>query len=403
MAVKSEISCCFFYLDSNLGSTLPSRFALMESPLQLIQIIMSKIINGTSWTRLSFLKMFPYVLLFLNQRDFFFLNMHFVFIQYENFNFSRVDFYLLVRRKSLFFITYTIFPCLALSTLQIFSHMLPFTEAERINFATTTLIAFSVFHVSIVEQMPQSSESVPLLAIYVDSLMILIGLSLIECFVMMNWLSKVAYTVPSPMAWYWVVERWGDWLSLGSAGKFWRRNYLKVYERVNSRTELLNEQRRLKKLLRHYRRPSDAARFVRENKDILLNRPSYGEGDRFFLEKLASRWNEPVNAFDALVEPTMAANTPISQRHRNYVKMSSEAALLDESIILPLFSRRKQTSQDNEEERIRLSPVFSQDQDSESPSVFSSAYSFPRPPSMGLKQVNEKLLDNFKASGWINF
>ena len=127
------------------------------------------------------------------------------------------------------------------------SHALPFTEPERINFATTTLIAFSVFHVSIVEQMPHSSDSIPMLAIFIDSLMCLIGLSLVECFLMMNWLSRVGLTVPSPQRWYYVVDRWGDYLWLGASGEYWRRNYLYVFERLNHKLETEMRRRELER------------------------------------------------------------------------------------------------------------------------------------------------------------
>ena len=130
---------------------------------------------------------------------------------------------------------------MVISTLQIASHLLPFTEPERINFATTTLIAFSVFHISIVEQVPKSSDSVPLLAIYVDSLMCLIGLSLIECFIIMNWISRVGYTVPPPRIWYILVECAGPYLLLGSTGYNWRKNYLRVLLKVQDNMEKMKK------------------------------------------------------------------------------------------------------------------------------------------------------------------
>lgn len=83
--------------------------------------------------------------------------------------------------------------------------------------------------------MPQSSHAIPLLAIYIDALMCLIGLSLLECFLMMNWLSKVGCSVPSPRMWYFVVDRWGDYMLLGSNGTYWRRNYLRILEEVNAK------------------------------------------------------------------------------------------------------------------------------------------------------------------------
>ena len=196
---------------------------------------------------------------------------------------------MLLRRKSLFFITYTIFPCLALSTLQIFSHMLPFTESERINFATTTLIAFSVFHVSIVEQMPQSSHAIPLLAIYIDALMCLIGLSLLECFLMMNWLSKVGCSVPSPRMWYYIVDKWGDYMMLGSSGRYWRQNYLRILEEVHSREAV-----DLKRKVYERRRWSTASR--RHQVNYIKKWSNFGaqnshrQGDINALIHLMNRW-----------------------------------------------------------------------------------------------------------------
>ena len=82
------------------------------------------------------------------------------------YSFSRIDFELRLQRKPLYYVTYTILPALVLSALQVMSHLLPVSDSNRIDFATTMLIAFSVVHVSITESMPKTSDSVPLLGKY---------------------------------------------------------------------------------------------------------------------------------------------------------------------------------------------------------------------------------------------
>ena len=136
---------------------------------------------------------------------------------------------------------------MVISYLQMLSHALPLVDSERVNFGTTTLVAFAVFHISVVEQVPKSSESIPLLAIYVDALMILISLSLLESFLMINWLSFVGYNVPAPVLWFYVVECCGPFLCLGQQGRHWRQNYLRVLAKLRQYHSELEQRQSLMK------------------------------------------------------------------------------------------------------------------------------------------------------------
>lgn len=87
-------------------------------------------------------------------------------------------------------------PALALSSLEVCSHLLPITDSSRIAFATTTLIAFSVVHASVSESMPKTSDNVPIISQYVNVVMCIIAGSLIEAFLTANCLEKAAGSMP---------------------------------------------------------------------------------------------------------------------------------------------------------------------------------------------------------------
>ncbi|XP_013393012.1 neuronal acetylcholine receptor subunit non-alpha-2 isoform X2 [Lingula anatina] len=90
-----------------------------------------------------------------------------------------VTFYLRIRRRTLYYLINVIFPCLWLSILSLLGFWLPPDSGEKITLGITVLLAFSVFMLLIAENMPATSDFVPLIGIYLTMTMAMTSLSIV--------------------------------------------------------------------------------------------------------------------------------------------------------------------------------------------------------------------------------
>ena len=74
-----------------------------------------------------------------------------------------VTFTIVIRRRTLYYLFNVIFPCLWLTALSLVGFWLPPDSGEKITLGITVLLAFSVFMLMIAENMPATSEFVPLM------------------------------------------------------------------------------------------------------------------------------------------------------------------------------------------------------------------------------------------------
>ncbi|CAI2732756.1 unnamed protein product [Schistosoma spindalis] len=84
-----------------------------------------------------------------------------------------------MRRRTLYYLFNIIFPCLWLTVLSLVSFWLPPDSGEKITLGITVLLAFSVFMLLIAENMPATSEFVPLIGVYLTVTMTMTSLSII--------------------------------------------------------------------------------------------------------------------------------------------------------------------------------------------------------------------------------
>ena len=77
-----------------------------------------------------------------------------------------VTFFVIMRRRTLYYLFNIIFPCLWLTILSLLGFWLPPDSGEKITLGITVLLAFSVFMLLIAESMPATSEFVPLIGKY---------------------------------------------------------------------------------------------------------------------------------------------------------------------------------------------------------------------------------------------
>ncbi|XP_052281224.1 neuronal acetylcholine receptor subunit alpha-3-like [Dreissena polymorpha] len=93
--------------------------------------------------------------------------------------FPDVTFTIIMRRRTLYYLFNIIFPCLWLTILSLLGFWLPPDSGEKITLGITVLLAFSVFMLLIAENMPATSEFVPLIGIYLTVTMGMTSLSII--------------------------------------------------------------------------------------------------------------------------------------------------------------------------------------------------------------------------------
>ena len=77
--------------------------------------------------------------------------------------FPDVTFWLHLRRRTTYYAFNIIIPCAFLSLLTLCNFLLPAASGEKVSLGLTVLLAFSVFMLLIAENMPATSEYVPLI------------------------------------------------------------------------------------------------------------------------------------------------------------------------------------------------------------------------------------------------
>ncbi|KAI8789210.1 neuronal acetylcholine receptor subunit alpha-7 [Biomphalaria glabrata] len=78
--------------------------------------------------------------------------------------FPDVTFYIKIRRRTLYYMYNVVFPCVMMSALTLLVFCLPPDSGEKIALGITVLLAFSVFMLAVAENLPETSEFVPLIS-----------------------------------------------------------------------------------------------------------------------------------------------------------------------------------------------------------------------------------------------
>ncbi|XP_046576130.1 neuronal acetylcholine receptor subunit alpha-7-like [Haliotis rubra] len=79
----------------------------------------------------------------------------------------------LLERRPFFYVLNIVMPVLVLAILNVFVFLIPVESGEKISYGITVLLAFGVFMSFISDMLPQTSESICMLAVYMASLLIL--------------------------------------------------------------------------------------------------------------------------------------------------------------------------------------------------------------------------------------
>ncbi|XP_050402295.1 neuronal acetylcholine receptor subunit alpha-7 isoform X2 [Patella vulgata] len=100
--------------------------------------------------------------------------------------FPDVTFSIHLRRRTLYYMYNVIVPCIMLSVLTLLVFWMSPDSGEKVTLGLTVLLAFSVFMLLIAENMPATSSFVPLIGIYLTTIMALTSMSVILAVVVSN-------------------------------------------------------------------------------------------------------------------------------------------------------------------------------------------------------------------------
>ncbi|CAF3648475.1 unnamed protein product [Adineta steineri] len=100
--------------------------------------------------------------------------------------FPDITFYVRIRRRILYYLYSVVFPCVMLSILTLLVFCLPPESGEKIALGITVLLAFSVFMLAIAESMPETSEYIPLISLYLTAVMAMTSVSVMMTVFVLN-------------------------------------------------------------------------------------------------------------------------------------------------------------------------------------------------------------------------
>ncbi|XP_041365994.1 neuronal acetylcholine receptor subunit alpha-7-like [Gigantopelta aegis] len=105
---------------------------------------------------------------------------------YSGVSYPLIIFSLQIKRKPLFYIINLLFPSVLLSGVVIMGFLLPAESGEKVSLQVMVLLSLSVFQLILLDLMPPSSETFPIISIYFATSIVLVGLSLLMTVIGLN-------------------------------------------------------------------------------------------------------------------------------------------------------------------------------------------------------------------------
>ncbi|ELT96195.1 hypothetical protein CAPTEDRAFT_76688, partial [Capitella teleta] len=99
--------------------------------------------------------------------------LEFVYDCCPNSRFSKVEASIYLKRRHRFYTLNLVLPCAMLSSLTLVTFLSPPDQGEKISLGISILLSFNVFMLSLSENMPKTSETLPLFSIYTTFVMLM--------------------------------------------------------------------------------------------------------------------------------------------------------------------------------------------------------------------------------------
>ncbi|VDM67365.1 unnamed protein product [Strongylus vulgaris] len=119
------------------------------------------------------------------------------------------QYYLILRRKPLFYTVNLVFPCVGISFLTIAVFYLPSYSGEKVSLCISILVALTVFFLLLIDLIPATSVTLPLIGKYLIFNMIMVTLSVLITVVSLGFHFR---TPPAEIMPKWVRTVFLDWL-----------------------------------------------------------------------------------------------------------------------------------------------------------------------------------------------
>nr|QEM43365.1 nicotinic acetylcholine receptor alpha 7 subunit [Bradysia odoriphaga] len=98
-----------------------------------------------------------------------------------------ITFSIIIRRRTLYYFFNLIVPCVLIASMALLGFALPPDSGEKLSLGVTILLSLTVFLNMVAETMPATSDAVPLLGTYFNSIMFMVASSVVSTILILNY------------------------------------------------------------------------------------------------------------------------------------------------------------------------------------------------------------------------